>query len=157
MVLTVVCVSLDLLIPFRRKYAVFILPLEVLMVLVYQFTPRSSEVTAEFFMFQSALLTYFLVSCKPLMDAIILISAFLITHLIIIPRLYYDKQLTIFSICFKICLSMAMLALFSIYAMIATYISQIHHKMNMLMAENLNLLDQMNEGLIVISKQSRII
>ena len=74
----------------RRSYAVLIMPLEVIIVLVYQFTPRSSDITAETIMFFSVNVLYFIFGCKPLIDAILLITTFLISHMVIIPRLYDD-------------------------------------------------------------------
>ena len=48
-----------------------------------------------------------------------------------------------------------MFVAFSALAIILTYISKIRYKLNRLMVDNLKLLDQMHEGLIVLTQQDR--
>ena len=65
----------------------------------------------------------------------------------------FNVDITVALVIENICVSMLMFVTSTLLSMMLTYIAQIRGGMVKLMAENLNLLDRMHEGLIVISEK----
>ena len=96
-------------------------------------------------------------SCSPGKDAILLSVCYLSTQLLITPKLYDNKELDFTSVCYTMSISILMFVALSALAMLLTYISKIRYKLNRLMVDNLKLLDQMHEGLIVLTQRDRVL
>ena len=96
-------------------------------------------------------------ACHLLLDAVVIIISFLFSYLYTFPMIYEADKLTFISVCYIFLAALLIFIALSFMAMVVTYIAQIRHKMNRLMGENLNLFDKMHEGIIVLSKQDRVI
>lgn len=57
----------------------------------------------------------------------------------------------------KLLNSMVLFGIASIAGMAVTYIAQIRGKMSQILNENLNLLNKMHEGIVVVSEKDRIL
>ena len=57
----------------------------------------------------------------------------------------------------KLLNSMVLFGIVSIAGMAVTYIAQIRGKMSQIFNENLNLLNKMHEGIVVVSEKDRIL
>ena len=66
--------------------------------------------------------------------------------------LIYMKAVTAINVLLKIALALGQFLTMTMVAMIPLYISTLHLKMKRLNAENINLLDGMHEGLLILSK-----
>ena len=72
-------------------------------------------------------------------------------------RLLYEDVWTLTVISEKILNCVVIFIYCTMLGMIVTYVAQIRGKMSTLMIENLNLLNKMHEGLIVIAEEDRSI
>ena len=66
--------------------------------------------------------------------------------------LIYEKAVTANGIFIIIALTLGQFVILSLVAMIPLYISTLHQKLKRLNAENINLLDGMHEGLLILTK-----
>ena len=60
--------------------------------------------------------------------------------------------MTVGSIFFELVITLAQIVVLSMVAMVPVYISTLHQKLKRLNAENINLLDGMHEGLLILTK-----
>ena len=67
----------------------------------------------------------------------------------------FNEEFNFFGVLSKLFNVASLLLFITLLGMLVTYIAQIKGKMNQLMIENLNLLDKMHEGLIVVSEKER--
>ena len=79
---------------------------------------------------------------------------YLVTQLWQGPILF-NEELNFFGVLSKLFNVVSLLIFITVIGMLVTYIAHIKGKMNQLMVENLNLLDRMHEGLIVVSEKDR--
>ena len=79
---------------------------------------------------------------------------YLVTQLWQGPILF-NEELNFFGVLSKLFNVVSLLIFITLIGMLVTYIAHIKGKMNQLMVENLNLLDRMHEGLIVVSEKDR--
>ena len=66
--------------------------------------------------------------------------------------LIYAKEATVIEILLKLALTVGQFLILSMISMISLYISTLHQKLKRLNEENINLLDGMHEGLLILSK-----
>ena len=66
--------------------------------------------------------------------------------------LIYENTVTADKLFIKLALSLGQFVILSMVAMIPLYISTLHQKLKRLNAENINLLDGMHEGLLILTK-----
>ena len=69
----------------------------------------------------------------------------------------FDSEWTVSEISGKLFNSLFCFVFITIIAMLFTYVAMIRGKMSNLILENLNLLDKMHEGLIVLSQDCKVI
>ena len=66
--------------------------------------------------------------------------------------LIYMNAVTAIDVLFKLAITLGQFVALTLIAMIPIYISTLHLKMKRLNEENINLLDGMHEGLLILSK-----
>ena len=66
--------------------------------------------------------------------------------------LIYTKAVTANEVLLKLALTLGQFLILTMIAMISLYISTLHQRLKRLNAENINLLDGMHEGLLILSK-----
>ena len=66
--------------------------------------------------------------------------------------LIYMNAVTAIDVLFKLAITLGQFVVVTLIAMIPIYISTLHLKMKRLNEENINLLDGMHEGLLILSK-----
>ena len=81
---------------------------------------------------------------------------YLIIQFVSIPILFKNEW-TVKKVGEKLLNTLAVFVFSTSIIMIVTYIAKIRAKMSNFMKENLNLLDKMHEGVIVISEKERIL
>lgn len=77
--------------------------------------------------------------------------------LFMMPRVYEDYLNPYSKIVGRMVDIFSVFALNSILSILLTYIAHLRGKMSKLMVENLNLLNKMHEGLIVVSEKDKIV
>lgn len=99
--------------------------------------------------------SYFAYACDfPPQIAVATISYFVL-QMVQIP-IVYNEELNFAVIAGKVWNSIALFLICTVViSMVVTYIAQIKGQMSQLMKENLNLLNKMNEGLIVVKEKDR--
>ena len=73
----------------------------------------------------------------------------------LVPILMFNEELTVAKAIAKFFGCLALFMGFTAISMLINYIVLIRGKMEILIEENLNLLDNMNEGIIVVSEKDR--
>ena len=69
--------------------------------------------------------------------------------------LIYTKEVTVNAFVFSLALALGQFLILSMIAMIPSNISTLHRKLKRLNEENINLLDGMHEGLLILSNPLR--
>jgi len=80
----------------------------------------------------------------------------MIIQFVSIPLLYHSEW-TVKKVCEKLLDTLVIFIFNTMIVMLVSYIAKIRAKMTKFMYENLNLLDKMHEGVIVISEKERIL
>lgn len=94
---------------------------------------------------------FLLYSTNPKRDIPCSIVALLMSEFICFPQVFTDQSFTVSLIIAKLLNVVATVTVLTIFSMLVTHVAQIRGKIGTLMFENLNLLDGMHEGLLVLS------
>ena len=154
----VVGVLLDILAWKYRKYAAYIIYYEMIVMLTLGLCPLSINNTpiTNFFYYMWIVSCYFFYACD-IVKNIVACSVTLVIFLMVEVTFVFNLEITM-SLVFKNLLILALtFGVLSCLAMLVTYIAYIKGKLINFMAENINLLDRMHEGLIVISIKDKVL
>ena len=147
-------VLLDILVWRYRHYASLLYIYEMLSLIVYSFIPLDVGDFASIILLGIVSLTFITMSRMNRSDIFVSVLTMIVIEFLVYPSLFREEMLTTGAIVPKVLNVLYIVVVLTVLSMGITYIAQIKGKMSVLMVENLNFLDRMHEGLIVLSMGS---
>lgn len=148
-------IQVNILIWRKRRYAFLLLYFNMFHLLWVGFVPYDYGDLQSFTALVTYIGSYFAYACDFPPQIVVTSISYLILQLFQIP-LVYNEELTFAVIAGKVWNAFTVFIVCTVViSMVVTYIAQLKGKMSKLMKENLNLLNKMNEGLIVVSEKDR--
>ena len=144
-------VLLDIIIWRRRQFANWLLYYELVSILLQGFVPFNFGDFQLIMLLMLMIQTFITVACDLSPNVICCTIVCLIMMFGQFP-IMYNEIWSISMVVGKILNALFLFIILTILSMLVTYIAQIRSKVNRLIVENLNLLDRMHEGVIVLSE-----
>jgi len=138
----------------RRQYGGWLLYYWLAYMFISGFVPYNYGQLSSFIHFVTYLGQFIAYASDMPPNIITATIVYLLTQLWQGPILF-NEELNLFGVLSKLFNVVSFLLFITLLGMLVTYIALIKGKMNQLMIENLNLLDKMHEGLIVVSEKDR--
>ena len=146
-----ISVILDILVWRRRNLAIYITYDMLIRILLHGFMPFDYgdfyNLVVEMVMMQAFIFTVSDLRHNIISSTVVHLMILFVAHPIV-----YNQEWTYGMVFGKISSALFPFGTLTLFSMMITYIAQIRCKLNNLMQENLNLLDRMHEGLIVLSQ-----
>ena len=153
-ILCVIGVLLDIFIYKYRQYASVLLYYELISTSFHAFLPLNFGDMRGLYVLLTVSWQFILSCCD--MGPNIIFATCTITFMQLVPHpLVYSEDITVGMVIGKLLNSFCLFGIASIAGMVVTYIAQIRGKMSQLLNENLNLLNKMHEGIVVVSEKDR--
>ena len=147
-------ILLDILVWRYRRYASLLYIYEMLSLIVHSFVPFDGGDFASVILLGIISFAFLTLSRMNRSDILISVLTMIVIEFLVYPRVLQEEKFTAGGIVNIVLNILYLVAMLTVLSMIVTYIAQIKGKMSVLMVENLNFLDRMHEGLIVLSTGS---
>ena len=152
--LCVIGVLFDIIICKYRQYASILLYYELISTSCHAFLPLNFGDQRSLYVLLIVTWQFILSCCH--MGPNIIFATFTITFIQLVPHpLVYSEDIKVGLVIGKLLNSIVLFGIVAIAGMVVTYIAQIRGKMSQLLNENLNLLNKMHEGIVVVSEKDR--
>ena len=146
-------ITLDILVWKYRHYASLLYIYEMISLSVHSFMPFDKGDFASVLLLGIVSLMFVVMSRMNRSDILISVLTIIVIEFLVYPSMQ-EERLTAGDIVSKVTSILYTVVMLTVLSMAITYVAQIKGKMSVLMVENLNLLDRMDEGLIVLSTDS---
>ena len=144
---------LDLLVWRNRKFAVGIFYYELIVFIIHGFVPYDFGETGDLLALFSLYMVFLGYACDLGRNVISTVCTLLITTIAIMPLVNSEESNSFGKIFRRLYDGGMVFMICTVCTIIISYIKLIRGQMRQLMAENLNLLNKINEGLIVLSEK----
>ena len=150
----VVAIVLDIIIWKYRKYASYIIYYELILSCLQAFLPLNYGDMSNLTYLFATVWVQIVYSCDMSRNSIA--TTLTLTFIQFCPHpIIHNEKINLVFVIGKLLNSLFLFQMCSIFSMLVTYIVQIRGKMSQLFLENLNLLNKMHEGIIVVSEKDQ--
>jgi len=153
-VLTIIGAIVDVIAGWRRQLAFLIIYIELFIIIVLTAMPFNFGDFKDFLLLLLLMLLFITLACDPLHNIIACFISVLICELGTFPLVHKD-DMQFGRVVVKILTACLFILFLNIISMVINYIVQIQGSMSTLVIENLNLLNGMHEGLVVLSSSDK--